>query len=138
MGKLVLVEELFLTERDAEHNVPVKYELSSNGTHKFNYFACTCDSEVRQNWKHLIAEEFKEHNPDEDADIFSQLVMDLNWSYDAYISSIGADQWFGLSVKLEANVDGKYCPVEIYMQCDELTIGLFAVIEILKKIIDLG
>ncbi|AQW88897.1 hypothetical protein pEaSNUABM50_00369 [Erwinia phage pEa_SNUABM_50] len=133
MANIKLKEEFLLREDDSK---PVQYSIEQ-GEHVFSYFVCTCAEEDKKYWKDKLHDYMPDFDPEKHADMMSQLVMELNWSYNGFITSIGADQWFGLSVDCAIwNKDHtEHETVIISMQCDEVLFGMIAVLEILKKVI---
>lgn len=132
MAKIQLKEEFILRVGDTE---PVKYNLEKE-EHCFSYFACTCDDEDKKYWKDKINDYMPNFDPEKHADIVSQLVMEINHCYHGSVS-IDSDMWFGVSTSCHIwNKDfTEYELVNIFMQCDEVSIGLMAIIEILRKVV---
>jgi len=65
-------------------------------------------------------------NP-EPADFLSRLIMELNWQYQAWVSMIAADQWFGIRVE-QFDAGQKY-----RVECDRVEDGLVAAWEFFSK-----
>lgn len=115
----------------------VEETVGENGITLYSYFACTCDGEDADFWK----EGLKNHLPSEvenAPDPVSALVMELTHCYNATVTGIGCDMWFGISISAgygswqgDSFVYAKEC--EMFIQCDEISHGLLAAIMILKE-----
>lgn len=134
-----ILKESFKLRDDKEK--PVEYTAiekidSGEIKHHFSYFACTCDDADRQYWKQKVHDYMPEFDPEIHADIVSQLSMEINHTYNGSIT-IDSDMWFGISVQCciwnEEYTENEQ--VHINMYCDEVSLGLMAVVELLKKVV---
>ncbi len=118
-------------------NKEVTYTKTTNKegeeTHHYSYFACTCSDEDAKYWKDKLNDEFKDYDPEVHADFTSQLAMEISHTFDGGIS-INADMWFGISTSCDIWNGETTESVHVYMQCDEIAIGLLAIVEILRKV----
>lgn len=136
MAKVILKENFKLRDN---HDKGVIYTSTTNSetgkvTHHYEYFACTCSDESKKYWKDKLISEFPDHDPEKHADFTSQLAMEIAHTFNGDIS-IGADMWFGISSTCyfwdDENDDED---VSVHMQCDEIAIGLLAIVEVLRKV----
>lgn len=140
MAKLILKEDFILRE---DETTPVKYSNYETKddepvtTHHYEYFACTCSDENKKYWKQRLHDYMPDFDPEKHADLVSQLVMEINHGYHGSVS-IDSDMWFGVSTTCHIwNKDySSYELVSIFMQCDEVSIGLMAIVDILHKVVD--
>lgn len=95
----------------------------------FEDFICTCDEEGRQAAADLRAEVKRRisdgspnqgPHPVDDANFVSEVVWSLNWDFDAQITQLASDQWFGIWA---ATNDGS---LKTMIQCDALEDGFAA------------
>lgn len=135
---MILIKENFKLRDDEDKEViytKITDEETNQVSHHYSYFACTCSDEDKKYWKEQLQEEFKDYDPDNHADITSQLAMYIVHVFDGGIS-ISADMWFGLHSSCTAwnnEVPEEIC---IHMQCDEIPVGLMAMIKLLRKATD--
>lgn len=140
--KLVKTESFFLRSHDDEvtYTVTNQYDSGIDKSvvdHGYSYFACTCSDEDKQYWKQRLHDYMPEFDPEKHASLVSQLCAVISHSFNGYISSIDMDMWFGISVQGSIWLDDEYTEYEtynIFMQCDDVTLGLMAVVDILKTI----
>ena len=66
--------------------------------------------------------EWAEANIGSRAGTFSQAVLALNWNYNAEVTWIGSDQWFGLSVETYDHT------LRVGVECDRLEDGIVAIL----------
>ncbi|AFC21814.1 hypothetical protein GAP32_364 [Cronobacter phage vB_CsaM_GAP32] len=136
MAKEILKENFKLrNEEDKE----VLYTKTTNNegeeTHHYSYFACTCSSEDKQYWQQRLHDYMPDHNPEVHASLVSQLCATISWDYNGSVD-IYMDQWFGLTVSGIISLNGQdKTNYNISMQCDDVTLGLMAVVDILEKIL---
>lgn len=136
MAKIILKENFHLRD---ENDKTVDYNSSSKDNKEYNYysyFACTCDEDDKQYWKQRLIEYMPEFDPNIHADLVSQLVMEINHTYNGSIS-IDSDMWFGIDVTCSIWNDTftEYEVLNVFMQCDEVSIGLMAIVDILSKVV---
>ncbi len=108
-------------------------------THMYSYFACTCSDADRQYWKQRLHDYMPEFDADKHASLVSQLCADICHNFNGHVSSIDMDMWFGIVVEGVAWLDDDSTEYEKYyisMECDDVTLGLMAVIDVLKKVMD--
>lgn len=95
----------------------------------FDDFICTCDEDGRSRAAHLrdeVKRRLSEGSPNQgphsvdDTNLVSEVVWSLNWDFDAEITQIASDQWFGIWA---ATRDGAFKAV---IQCDSLEDGFAA------------
>ena len=95
----------------------------------FDDFVCTCDEDGRKAAAELRAEVKRRlaagspnqgaHHVD-DSNFVSEVVWSLNWDFDAQITQIASDQWFGIWAAAD---DGSF---KTLIQCDALEDGFAA------------
>lgn len=91
-----------------------------NGVKHYKYFACTCSDKDREFWDNAI----KEYGSEEH--VVSGLIMDLECTFNAWVSNIAADMWFGISVNSNNET--------LYIECDAIEYGLLCAVKILEQI----
>lgn len=134
---MIILKENFKLRENENKEVRYTKTTSKEGeeTHHYSYFACTCSDEDEKYWKDKLNDEFKDYDPEVHADFTSQLAMEIAHTFNGGIS-IGADMWFGISTCCSIRNGDTYEIVDIDMQCDEISIGLLAIVEILRKVTD--
>ena len=149
--KLVKAESFLLRPEDEQIDKLVKYESCIKKTkdqypnhnndidvvqHDYSYFACTCSPEDKQYWNQRLVDYMPDFDPNEHASLVSQLCAEITHGFNGYVNGIDMDMWFGVSVKGTIHLgDDKFEKYSIYMQCDDVTLGLMAVVDILKTIL---
>lgn len=139
MANVILKEEFILRDDD-DRKVTYRTSVSKDEepvtTHHYEYFACTCSDENKQYWKQRLNDYLQDFDPEVHADMVSQLVMEINHGYNGDVT-IDSDMWFGVSTSCHIwNEDySAYELVNIFMQCDEVSIGLMAIVDILHKVV---
>lgn len=95
----------------------------------FDAFVCTCEQDgreaaakLRAEVKRRLAEGSPNQGPHEvnDGNFVTEVVWSLNWDYDAQVTQIASDQWFGIWA---ATDDGSF---KTLIQCDSLEDGFAA------------
>lgn len=140
MAKLILTENFVLRPDDDGTVTYSTSESEKDGqvikTHNYSYFACTCSDENKKYWKQRLNDYIPDFDPEVHADMTSQLIMEINHCYNGGVS-IDSDMWFGISTVCHIwNEDySEYELANIYMQCDEVSLGLMAIVDILHKVV---
>lgn len=134
---MLILKENFKLRKNEEKEVTYTTSNTKEGglVHHFSYFACTCSDENNKYWKDKLNDKFKDYEPEVHADFTSQLAMEIAHYYNGSIS-ISADMWFGVSADCSIDNGESFDEVHVYMQCDEISIGLLAIVEILSKVTD--
>lgn len=150
--KLVKRESFLLREEDEEIEKSVKYgqrvrkESARNWgepdvdviNHDFSYFACTCSAEDKKYWTDRLNSYLPDFNPEIHASLVSQLCAEITHIFDGSVCGIDMDMWFGISVRGTIWLDDKCTTWESYhidMQCDDVALGLMAIVDILRTIL---
>ena len=150
--KLVKAESFLLREEDGEIDKSVTYEQrikKERGrqwdsedvdvlNHYYSYFACTCSPEDKKYWEQRLHDYMPDFNPEVHASLVSQLCAEITHGFDGSVCGIDMDMWFGISVQGTIWLDDKCTEHEsynIFMQCDDVTLGLMAVVDILRSIL---
>ena len=151
--KLVKKESFLLRAEDEEIEKSVKYDQCVRKesarkwgepdidvvNHYYSYFACTCSTEDKKYWNQRLHDYMPEFDPEKHASLVSQLCAEITHGFDGSVCGIDMDMWFGISVQGTVWLDDDYTEHEsynIYMQCDDVTLGLMAVVDILKTIME--
>lgn len=150
--KLVKAEPFLLRAEDVEIDKSVKYEqrvTKERGrewnspdidvvNHYYSYFACTCSPEDKKYWTDRLNSYIPDFNPEIHASLVSQLCAEITHGFDGSVCGIDMDMWFGISVKGTIWLDDEYTEHEsynIFMQCDDVALGLMAIVDILRTIL---
>lgn len=132
IDKLVNYESYIRKVKDNYPNQNTEIEVVE---HDYSYFACTCSSEDEKYWKQRLYDYLPDFDPDVHASLVSQLCAEITHGFNGSVCGIDMDMWFGVSVKGTIHLaDNKFENYNIYMQCDDVTLGLMAVVDILKTI----
>jgi len=152
--KLVKAESFLLRQEDVDIEKSVTYEQRINKerdrkvwngseidvvNHYYSYFACTCSPEDNQYWKERLRDYMPNFDPEKHASLVSQLCAEITHGFDGSVCGIDMDMWFGISVSGTIWLDDACTEHEtynIYMQCDDVTLGLMAVVDILRIIME--
>ncbi len=150
--KLVKAESFLLRDIDDSINKSVKYDQhiktvkdlypnTNNDVevvqHSYSYFACTCSDADKQYWNQRLVDYMPDFDPNEHASLVSQLCAEITHGFNGSVCGIDMDMWFGISVEGTIHLgDGKFELYSIFMQCDDVTLGMMAIVDILRTIFE--